>query len=171
MIQATSTKFFSKRGRQALYGPCERQAIRDVQPAWLHDQVARQETMELRPREEEVAYDPLWLLSKLSNIDKHRRLHLTAWWWPDIVYWGSDEPSHRRRRWGEPPYEDGRILGRLIDDSRHPEPPATLHQEMTLRILYPGAESQDIVRLLKGMQEDLTDRVLPRLLDPSRRTR
>ena len=37
-------------------------------------------TTELRPREEEVAYDPLWLLSRLSNIDKHRRLHLTAWW-------------------------------------------------------------------------------------------
>ena len=111
---------------------------------------------------------PLWLLARLSNIDKHRRLHLTAWW-PDIVYWGSDEPSHCRWRWGAPPYEDGRILGRLIHDSRHPEPPATLHQEMTLRILYPGAESQDIVRLLKGIHEDMTYRVMPRLLDPSRR--
>jgi hypothetical protein len=162
-------KFFSAPGRQALYGPRERQAIRDVQPAWLHDEVARRGVKELHPRQDEVTYDPLWLLSRLSNIDKHRRLHLTAWW-PDIAYWGSDEPSHRRWRWGEPPYEDGRILGRLIDDSMHPEPPAMLHQEMTLRILYPGAESQDIVRLLKGIQEDLTYRVLPRLLDPSRRT-
>ena len=34
-------RFFSERGRQALYGPNERQAIRDVQPAWLHDEVAR----------------------------------------------------------------------------------------------------------------------------------
>jgi hypothetical protein len=30
---------------------------------------------------------------------------------------------------------------------------------MTLRILYPGAESQDIGRLLKGIQEDMTCRV------------
>jgi hypothetical protein len=158
-------EFFSTRGRQALYGPCERQATRDVQPAWLHHEVARQGGAELRPREEEITYDPLWLLSRLSNIDKHRSMvagHRLL---------GSDEPSHRRWRWGEPPYEDGRILGRLIDDTRHPEPPATLHQEMTLRILYPGAESQDTVRLLKGIQEELTDRVLPRLLDPSRRTR
>lgn len=163
-------RFFSQRIRQALYGAQERQAIRDVQPAWLHDELAHQGTTELRPREEEVTYDPLWLLSRLSNIDKHRRLHLTVWW-PDIVYWGSDEPSHRRWRWGEPPYEDGSILGRLIDDSRHPEPPATLHQEMTLRILYPGAESQDVVPLLDGIHEHLTYRVLPGLLDPSRRTR
>ena len=161
--------FFSAWGRQALYGPRERQVIRDVQPAWLHDQVSRHGTTELSPREEEVDYDPLWLLSRLSNIDKHRRLHLTAWW-PDIVYWRSDEPSHRRWRWDEPPYEDGRILGRLIDDARHPEPPATLHQEMTLRSLYSGAESQDTVRLLKGIHDDMTYRVMPRLLDPSRRT-
>jgi hypothetical protein len=105
--------------------------------------------------------------SDQSNIDKHRRLHLTAWW-PDIVYWGSDEPSHRRWRWGEPPYEDGRILGRLIDDSRHPEPPAALHQEMTLRILYPGAESQDIVRLLEdpGRRDISGHTSAPSTLDP-----
>ena len=38
-------KFFSERGRQALslYGPHERQAIRDVEPAWLHDEVAPEE--------------------------------------------------------------------------------------------------------------------------------
>jgi hypothetical protein len=126
----SSTASGTTSGRQDLYGPRERQAIRDVQPACLHDEVARLGTMELHPREEEVTYDSLWLLSRLSNIDKHRRLHLTAWW-PDIVYWGSDEPSHRRWRWGQPPYEDGRILGRLINDSTHPEPPATLHEEMT----------------------------------------
>ena len=162
-------KFFSAGGRQALYGAQERQAIRDVQPAWLHDEVASRGVEELRPREESVTYDPLWLLSRLSNIDKHRRLHLTAWW-PDIVYWGSDKPSRRRWRWGQPPYEDGRVLGRLIDDSEHPEPPAMLRQEMTLRILYPGAESQDVARLLEGIHQDLTYRVLPRLLDPRRRT-
>jgi hypothetical protein len=41
---------------------------------------------------------------------------------------------------------------------------------MTLRILYPGAESQDIVRLLTSIHDDMTYRVMPRLLDPSRRT-
>jgi hypothetical protein len=162
-------KFFSAQGRQALYGPRDRQAIRDVQPARLHDEVARRGVKELHPREQEVTYDPLWLLSRLSNIDKHRRLHLTAWW-PGITYWGSDEPSRRRWRWGQPPYEDGRILGRLIDDSEHPEPPATLHQEMSLRILYPGAERQDVARLLEAIHQDITYRVIPRLLDPSRGT-
>ena len=83
---------------------------------------------------------------------------------------GIGRAIRRRWRWGEPPYEDGRILGRLIDDSAHPEPPATLHQEMTLRILYPGAESQDTVRLLKSIHDDMAYRVMPRLLDPSRRT-
>ena len=39
-----------------------------------------------------------------------------------------------------------------------------LRHEMTLRILYPGAESQDVARLLEGIHQDMTYRVLPRLL-------
>ena len=43
-------RFFSERGRQDLYGRRERQAILDVQAAWLHDEVARLGTIKLHPR-------------------------------------------------------------------------------------------------------------------------
>ena len=84
--------FFNRQPRPTLYGPQEQKAIREVQPAALHDELAAQGQTELHPRAEEVEYDRLSVLQRLSNIDKHRRLHIVMFW-PDLVYWGSDSPS------------------------------------------------------------------------------
>ena len=118
-------------------------------------------------RHEEVAYDYLTLLDRLSNIDKHRRVHLVASW-PALVYWGSDEPSRLRWRWGQPPFNDGTILGRLYQDPQHTElVPETLQHDMQLRVLRPPeAAVNDIVSLLRGIHRDVVHRVIPGVLMP-----
>jgi hypothetical protein len=159
-------KFFKHCLRTNLYGPQERQAIRAVQPARLHDYLAETGQIPAHKRSEEVAYDFLTVLNRLSNIDKHRRLHVVTCW-PDLVYWGSDGPSKRRWAWGALPLKNGGILGHLYVDSEHPEPPPSLHHEMELRIPGPpGAASMDVVDLLGEIHRDVTVRVLPRLLGP-----
>lgn len=94
--------FLATSPRDVLYGPREREAFRSVQPGWLHDLVLAHDGTEHRPRQEEVAHDDLTLLNRLSNIDKHRRLHLVVWW-PGLVYWGSNGPSQCQWRWGSRP--------------------------------------------------------------------
>jgi hypothetical protein len=159
-------KFFNHGLRTNLYGPQERQAIRAVQPAWLHDYLAVTGQIPAHKRSEEVAYDFLTVLNRLSNIDKHRRLHVVTCW-PDLVYWSSDGPSKRRWAWGALPLKNGGILGHLYTDPEHPEPPPSLHHEMELRIPDPpGAAGMDVVDLLGAIHRDVTVRVLPRLLGP-----
>jgi len=163
--------FFQRRYLPELLGPNE-DAIRAVQPGALHDYLAAQGGTDLHPREEEVAYDSLTLLNRLTKIDKHRRLHVITWW-PDLIYWGSDLPARRRWRWGQPPFEDGAVLGFLVDD---PGPPPGVRHELQLRVWLPPASSassarllaaavinSEVVRLLTGLHQHLAWRVLPRL--------
>lgn len=165
-------KFFKDGRRRSLYGDRERRAVGAVQPGWLHDQVVQHGIAEARPREEEVAHDDLTLLNRLSNVDKHRRVHVAVSW-PELVYWGSDHPSEEQRwYWGRPPFEDGAILGRLRQPPDHPEPaPRTLHHEMQLRVLDPPeAGGNDIVTLLRSIHGELSHRVIPTVLNPPHTT-
>jgi hypothetical protein len=98
-------RFFTRRGRDALYGPREREAMGSVQPGAHHDLAVQFGATPSDTREEAVKWDSLWVLNRLSNIDKHRKLHVTVAW-PDLVHWGSDGPSHRRWRYGTPPFDD-----------------------------------------------------------------
>jgi hypothetical protein len=156
--------FFTHASRAHLFGASEQQAIRAVQPGWLYDYLANAGQTNLPDRSEEVRFDPLTLLQRLSNIDKHRRLHVVTCW-PGLVYWGSDGPSRRTWRWGTPPFGDGAVLGYLIDDPEHPEPPPDLHQDMELRLLEPPAAAAiEVVGLLDNMYRQITSRVLPKIL-------
>jgi hypothetical protein len=160
------TKWFKQRLRPTLFGQREQQAIRRVQPAAMHDELAAQGQTALHPRADEVEYDNLYVLQRLSNVDKHRRLHVVTCW-PDLVYWGSDEPSKRQWRWGKPPFVDGVILGYLIDDPQHPEPLPDLQRDIQLRLTGPrGAAETDVARLLEGIHQYVTGWVLPRVLNP-----
>jgi hypothetical protein len=159
--QAAFDKFFSGT-RATLYGPREREAMRGVQPARVHDYLAERGQPTHYPREEEVDHDPLYLLNKLSNIDKHRRLHL-AFWWPWMASWGSDAPSRRQWRWGRPPFVDGAILGRLSDDPEGREPLPKVQHELSLSILYLAPYVEDVVKLLTSFHNNVTGWVLPRV--------
>lgn len=157
-------KFFKREPRPSLFGQREQQAISEMQPAALHDHLAAQGRTDLHDRSDEVEYDLLAVLQRLSNIDKHRRLHIVTFW-PDLIYWGSDGPSKRMWKWGTPPFTDGAILGRLFDDSEHPEPPPNLYHEIELRLTEPlGATTDDVVSLLTSIHRHVTNRVLPHIL-------
>lgn len=157
-------EFFDRPPRPTLYGEREQRAIRSVQPAALHDELAAQGGTDLHPRAEEVEWDSLHVLQRLSNIDKHRRLHVVTCW-PDLIYWGSDEPSQRRWQWGQPPFVNGAILGYLIDDPEHPEPLPELQSDIELRLTEPeGATGTDVVQLLVAMHQHIMYRVLPHVL-------
>jgi hypothetical protein len=159
--------FFNERTRRPLYGPRERRAIRDVQPGWLHDQIVTTGGTSPQPREDEVRSDLLTLLQRLSNVDKHRTLHLVGWW-PDLVYWGSNEGDPQYRwRWGTPPFEDGSVLGTLIGDPGQPAPTPELQHEMELRLFQPPeVRSADVVILLRNIHAQLSNWVIPRVLNP-----
>jgi hypothetical protein len=158
-------EFFEREPCPSLFGPLEQQAIREVQPAAVHDDLAAQGRTDLHKRSEELAYDLLTVLQRLSNVDKHRRLHV-ATFWPDLIYWGSDGSSERRWQWGTPPFENGAILGHLFDDPKHPEPLPKLYHEIELRLTDPlGATATDVVSLLTGIHRHITYRVLPHVLN------
>jgi hypothetical protein len=160
-------QFFKRDPRPTLYGSQEQEAIREVQPAAQHDERLAQGKTNLHKRSEEVEYDLLGVLQQLSNIDKHRRLHVVTCW-PDLVYWGSDSTSRRKWQWGRPPFKDGAILGHLFDDPEHPEPPPKLFHEIELRLTEPlGATTMSVVSLLTGIHRHVTYRVLPRVLNLS----
>jgi len=68
-------------------------------------------------------------LPRLSNIDKHRRLTVAAWW-PSSIYWTTkdeeDRGEHQWRSVGSPPWDDGEIIGYMT--STGPEPVQVVHQ-------------------------------------------
>jgi len=161
-------KFLNEKPRLALYGPGDRQRVGAVQPGWLYDHAVSLGVGHAGPtREEEVAHDDLTLLNRLSNVDKHRRVHLVTSW-PDLVYWGSNAAVQQRWTWGRPPFEDGAVLGTLYQDPGHPEPaPQTLHHEMQLRAFDPPeAGGNDIVTLLRSMRREVAGRVIPGVFRP-----
>jgi hypothetical protein len=160
-------EFFAHRIRATLYGPIEQQSIRDVQPGWLYDRVVRHCVTDLRSRDEEVAGDDLTLVQRLSNVDEHRCLHLTAVM-PDLVHYaGPVEGSRRSWRFGSPPFFDGTILGTLVDDPEHPEPLPELTAEMELRLEAPRkAANSDVAGVLLAIHQRIAGHVLPRVLNP-----
>ena len=165
--QTAFDKFFSDKQRAHLYSVKQKGAIRRVQPGHLFDEIERERgSAPTLDRDSEVKYDPLFLLNRLSNIDKHRRLHTTVWW-PGLIYWGSDRPTHK---WilGSPPFVDGAILGRLLKDPEETVPTPELYSEIDLRLLEPeGASSTDVRKLLDTMHRRITSYVLPSILSAS----
>jgi hypothetical protein len=138
--------FFREKSRTHLYSPEQQNAIRAVQPGHLYDSQESRVGATLLNRQREVDYDLLFLLNKLSNIDKHRRLH-TAICWPSLIYWASSDPAEHKWTWGNPPFITGAILGRLTIDPGSPEPPPDLHHEFEMRLTEPiGASNSDVAK-------------------------
>jgi hypothetical protein len=99
--------------RAALYGDRARTAFRSVQPFRIHEEAIRHGVQVTDTYEQEYRWSELYRLTQLSNLDKHRRLTLTAWW-PDLVYWMSNGPSKRRWLGGDGTFTDGSVLGYMV---------------------------------------------------------
>jgi hypothetical protein len=105
--QAFDAFFKGKRG--LLYHSQARAAFRSVQP-FVNLEAAQNVGVALdRTFEESFRWSELHRLDTLWNIDKHRRLTLTAWW-PDLIYWSSNGPSNRQAFPGDGTLADGSIL-------------------------------------------------------------
>jgi hypothetical protein len=101
------------RTRAALYGAQARAAFRSVQPFRIHEEALRPGVQVTDTYEHEYRWSELYRLTQLSNLDKHRRLTLMAWW-PDLIYWMSDGPSKRRWLGGDGTFTNGSVLGYMV---------------------------------------------------------
>ena len=108
-----TSKHEHTRIRAALYGDRARAALRSVQPFRIHEEAIRHGVQVTDTYEQEYRWSELHRLTQLSNLDKHRRLTLTAWW-PDLVYWMSNGPSKRRWLGGDGTFTDGSVLGYMV---------------------------------------------------------
>jgi hypothetical protein len=105
-----TSKHERTRIRSALYGARARAAFRSVQPFRIHEEAILLGVQVTETYEQEYRWSELYRLTQLSNLDKHRRLTLVAWW-PDLVYWMSNGPSKRRWLGGDGTSTDGSVLG------------------------------------------------------------
>jgi len=107
------SKYEGDRIRAALYGDRARAAFRSVQPFRIHEEAILLGVDVTDTYDQEYRWSELYRLTQLSNLDKHRRLTLTAWW-PDLVYWMSNGPSQRRWLGGDGTFADGSVLGYMV---------------------------------------------------------
>jgi hypothetical protein len=120
-------KFFNT-SRTKIMGDHVRLALHGVQPFyWLERMKMLSETAMTVSYDEDSTFRPLTSVASLSNIDKHRRLTVAAWW-PSLIYWTTgeeDDGEHEWRPTGAPPWGDGEIIG--IMTGTGPEP-KVVHQ-------------------------------------------
>jgi hypothetical protein len=108
-----TSKHERTRIRSALYGDRARAAFRSVQPFRIHEEAILLGVQVTDTYEQEYRWSELHRLTQLSNLDKHRRLTLMAWW-PDLVYWMSNGSSKRRWLAGDGTFADGSVLGYMV---------------------------------------------------------
>lgn len=155
--------------RCSLYPPEARTALRSVQPFSIHEEAIRQGVKVSGTCKELSRGNDLHRLAYLSNLDKHRRLTVVAWW-PNIVYWMSNGPSKRRWLGGDGTFTDGSILGYMVGkdvDMDHEvfhvfnlvlsDDPAHNANDLT-------TNTQDMVAMLAGWHRYITGWVFGRVI-------
>jgi hypothetical protein len=154
--------FFTERGRAQLYGPQQQLALRCVQPFALTEEAARHGVIRTSTPEEDRDSDAIYRLHQISNIDKHRRLPLLAWF-PDIVYWAGSEGQSYRWQPVAREFRDGTVLGYLSDPTGEAPPATTVFTEMKLALADDLVRSWDVGECLTAWHRGLTQWTLPRI--------
>jgi hypothetical protein len=145
--------------RAGLYGDQARAAFRFVQPFRTAEDAASV-GVELS-FEEECHGNMLHRLACLSNLDKHRRLNVMAWW-PDLVYWTSNGPSNRRWLGGDGTFANGSILGYIVGSDADVSP--EVFHDFNLVLTddpahdpgNPSNNTEDVVAMLRRWHEPVT---------------
>jgi hypothetical protein len=156
----------SKRGQ--LFDSRAAKALRSVQPFVNLEQLHQHGVSLEEPFEQRARWEILYRLNRLWNIDKHRRLVLTAWW-PDLLYWGSHGPTNRQAFPGHGTLADGSIL--LYIEGSDEGMGNEINHEFNLVLMDDPAVSpgipgtpDDVVDLLEGWHEHITRLVVfPRI--------
>jgi hypothetical protein len=158
-------RFFNRDAiRRQMYGQRERDTMRCVQPFAFREEFAALGVELPTTPEEQFRMDELARLSHLSNVDKHRRLPLLAWYM-NIAYWPGDDPDISWRT-GRQPYtavSDGDIVACMAsksgDRSRIPDPVIELKLALADDPGYP----HDLMAVLERWHQYLVTWVLPRM--------
>jgi hypothetical protein len=128
--------FFARhKVRHDVTSPILRDVMRSVQP-FFHDEWAlKQGYTTTAHYAENAQYNPLCTLSKISNIDKHRRVAVTLLW-PEYAGWGDDTGLNQKWRPGDGEFTHGKIVGYIIGDV-HPAPELDYEFNIALEDLVP----------------------------------
>jgi hypothetical protein len=121
-------KFFTK-SRLQIMDDRVRCALHGVQPFyWLERmKMLSVEGTNAITYEEDSRFRPLTTIGRLSNIDKHRRLTVAAWW-PRLIYWTQGKDGGGEYHWrpaSAPPWSQDEIMGYMIGTG--PEPTHVFH--------------------------------------------
>jgi hypothetical protein len=155
--------FDSHRHRQSMYGQRERDAMRCVQPFAIPEETSAQGVDWSTSPEDHYKHHELARLSHLSNVDKHRRLPLLAWYL-EFAYFTREVSGIRL---GTQPssdaLQDGSVFASITDPSGRqaimPEPAF----EFSLALIDDPAAPHDLVSVLEGWHSYLVGWALPRM--------
>ena len=156
--------FDSHKFRRQMYGQRERDTMRCVQPFAIREEAAADGVDWATSPAEEYRINELARLNHLSNVDKHRRLPLLAWYL-DLVYWTGDDPDITWRPAHQPftAIADCNIIGYMTSRSGDrtcvPEPTIELQLALADDPGYP----HDLMRVLERWHQYLVSWVLPRM--------
>ncbi len=135
------------------------------------DPLAQADIEELQPykRGNNFASDPLWVLHKLSNFDKHRLPHLTLVLRVATLHFIGDfvPVLPKDIEWTEGPLEDGAVVGRYPPPTGDPQEKVNVDFHPILSIGFghgsPPVEGRWVLRVLGEIGEHITRKVLPPL--------
>lgn len=100
-------------------------ALHGVQPFyWLENmKMLNVEGTNAITYEADSRFHPLTAIGRLSNIDKHRRLNIVAWW-PRLIYWTQGKDGGGEYQWrpaSAPPWSQDEIIGHMIGTGPKPK--------------------------------------------------
>ena len=158
----TSYDNFFQKSTKGVFDAKAEEALRSVAPGWMFDPLAIVDGQLALTFEQAIAIDQLWPLHQLSIIDKHRRLHLVAWW-PDDVWWVNREGNGPGWRWGTRPFTQGRILGTFVGDNAPDREDLTATLELRIEEPQAARAALPVVETLNRTLNYIWHAVLPRV--------
>lgn len=153
--------FADHRTRRDMYGPQERAALRCVQPFSLREEAAELHIDRSTTTQYDYVTNELYRLHQLSNLDKHRRLPLLAWYL-DFLYWDDIHCSWRYALPQHAALQDNALIGYLAS-SRANQPTANVTFDFRLTLSDDPGFRQDLIGTLTRWQTYLAGWVIPRI--------
>lgn len=144
-----------------MYGDQEKKALRCVQSFALREEAGTHGVDIQADPHLEFVTDELHRLHTLSNVDKHRRLPLLAWYL-GFHYWDNPECTWQYARHPHAELQDEALVGYLTNSSQG-SPAAQVTFEFKLSFIDDPGYRQDLISVLTRWHDYLTSWVLPRI--------
>jgi hypothetical protein len=119
--RAAFDDFLSREGRPIMYGEREIAALLCAQPFAIHDELTAAGTELASTLDDEWRISELARLNRLSNLDKHRRLPLLAWY-VDLVYFTANIPGWQWTASNSADLQDNDLIGWITHPADSPNP-------------------------------------------------